>query len=103
MHVPPLSPRHHEPVSWTLPARPPKPGHNAAGRQRLLVRCGVLTLLVLVYWASFSVLYARMGGAAFLPGLGVCLVAAGWLGRKTGRGFYNYEVKPEVKPEEGGK
>lgn len=59
-----------------------RPGKIAPerGRGGVLARCGVLALLVLVYWVSFSALYARIGSPAFLLGLGACLVAAGWLG-----------------------
>jgi two-component system, cell cycle sensor histidine kinase and response regulator CckA len=39
---------------------------------------------VLAYWASFGPLYGRIGNPAFLVGLGICLLAAAWLGARGG-------------------
>ncbi|MFZ5893371.1 MAG: hybrid sensor histidine kinase/response regulator [Myxococcota bacterium] len=45
-----------------------------------MVRCGILAALVLAYAASIGPLHGRIGSPAFLLGLGVCVVAAAWLG-----------------------
>jgi PAS domain S-box-containing protein len=44
------------------------------------LQCGVLAALLLAYRASFGTLYGWIGSPAFLAGLGVCLLAAAWLG-----------------------
>jgi len=44
------------------------------------LRCGVLAALVLGYWVSFNGLHAQIGSPAFLLGVGICLLAAGWFG-----------------------
>ena len=51
-----------------------------ADRRRFVVRCCILIALGLAYRGSFSTLHAWMGSPAFLVGLGICLVAAAWLG-----------------------
>lgn len=50
------------------------------GRRALVVQCGILAALLLAYRGSFSILHALIGDPAFLLGLGICLVAAAWLG-----------------------
>ncbi len=47
---------------------------------RVAVRVCVLAGLTLAYIAAFGALHALIGDAAFLPGLGICLLAAAWLG-----------------------
>jgi two-component system, cell cycle sensor histidine kinase and response regulator CckA len=59
----------------TTPAAP-----AALDRRALALRCGVLGALVLAYRASFGTLHGLIGAPAFLPGLGICLLAAAWLG-----------------------
>ncbi|HET7543649.1 MAG TPA: ATP-binding protein [Polyangiaceae bacterium] len=44
------------------------------------MRCAILAALMLAYRGSFSALHALIGNPAFLVGLGICLVAAAWLG-----------------------
>jgi len=57
---------------------------GAAARERMirpvLVRCCILAALMLGYRASFGALHGLIGDPAFLPGLGICLLAAAWLG-----------------------
>jgi PAS domain S-box-containing protein len=43
-------------------------------------RCSVLAGSILAYGGAFSTLHGRIGDAAFLLGLGLCLLAAVWLG-----------------------
>ena len=52
----------------------------ALRKHHVLVRCCVLAALVLAYHASFRALHGLLGSPAFLVGLGICLVAAAWLG-----------------------
>jgi hypothetical protein len=49
-------------------------------RSEVMVRCGILAILVLAYWDSLGTLHGLIGSAAFLVGLGICLLAAIWLG-----------------------
>jgi two-component system cell cycle sensor histidine kinase/response regulator CckA len=49
-------------------------------RRSVVVRCGILAALVLAYRGSFGSLHALIGNPTFLLGLGICLVAAAWLG-----------------------
>ena len=49
-------------------------------RIEVAVRCGILAALVLAYWDSLGALHGLIGSAAFLIGLGLCLLAAVWLG-----------------------
>jgi two-component system, cell cycle sensor histidine kinase and response regulator CckA len=49
-------------------------------RRAIVVRGGIIVALVLAYWASFSTLHGWVGNPAFILGLGVCLLAAAWLG-----------------------
>jgi PAS domain S-box-containing protein len=58
----------------TQPASPPRT------RRDVWVRCGILAALILAYRGSFSVTHALIGDPAFLPGLGICLLSAAWLG-----------------------
>lgn len=44
------------------------------------MRAAVLAALILAYRGSFSTLHGSIGNPAFLVGLGICLVAAAWLG-----------------------
>ncbi len=46
----------------------------------VVTRCCILVVLVLAYQGAFNTIHARIGGPAFLLGLGICLVAAAWLG-----------------------
>jgi PAS domain-containing protein len=58
------------------PAAPPR------GLRSNVVRSGVVAALMLTYWAAFNTLHARIGDPAFLPGLGICLLSAAWLGAR---------------------
>ncbi len=58
----------------------PRPASTRRSRDGVAARSGILALLILVYQLSFSTLYARIGDPAFLPGLGICLLAAALLG-----------------------
>ena len=49
-------------------------------RRGVALRCGILAALVLAYRGSLGTLHALLGNPAFLLGLGVCLLAAAWLG-----------------------
>jgi PAS domain S-box-containing protein len=49
-------------------------------RRGVLVRCGILAALMLAYRTSFSALHGLLGPPAFMLGLGICLLAAAWLG-----------------------
>jgi two-component system, cell cycle sensor histidine kinase and response regulator CckA len=49
-------------------------------RRRVVVRCCILIALVLAYRGSFSAVHGWVGNPAFILGLGVCLLAAAWLG-----------------------
>jgi PAS domain S-box-containing protein len=44
------------------------------------MKCGILAALVLAYWASVATLHGLLGNPAFLLGVGLCLMAAAWLG-----------------------
>ncbi len=61
----------------TVPFAPPQ-----RQRRDVVVRCGILAVLVLAYRGSFSTLHAAIGNPAFLLGLGICLLAAAWLGAR---------------------
>jgi PAS domain S-box-containing protein len=58
----------------------PKETELQRKRRGVVVRCGLLAVLMLAYRASFGTLHGLLGNPAFLVGLGICLVAAGWLG-----------------------
>ncbi|HEY3497877.1 MAG TPA: ATP-binding protein [Polyangiaceae bacterium] len=45
-----------------------------------MVRSCILAALILAYRGSFATLHALLGNPAFLLGLGLCLLAAAWLG-----------------------
>jgi PAS domain S-box-containing protein len=49
-------------------------------RRGIAVRCGILAALVLAYRSALPPLHGLIGDPAFLPGLGLCLLAAAWLG-----------------------
>ena len=54
---------------------------RARGQHRqALVRAGGLVALVVAYCASFEALHGLLGSPTFLIGLGICLIAAAWLG-----------------------
>jgi PAS domain S-box-containing protein len=59
------------------PKAQPRP---QGARRGLAASCSIVAALLLAYGASFSTLYGWIGGPAFLPGLGICLVAAARLG-----------------------
>jgi len=61
-------------------ARTPGPVAEGRTRRGLLLRCGVLAALVLAYRISLGPLHGLVGNPAFLLGLGICLLAAVWLG-----------------------
>jgi two-component system, cell cycle sensor histidine kinase and response regulator CckA len=58
----------------------PKEAARERKRRGVALRCGVLVALVLAYRVSFSTLHGLVGNPTFLIGLGICLVAAAWLG-----------------------
>jgi two-component system cell cycle sensor histidine kinase/response regulator CckA len=49
-------------------------------RRGVVVRCCILAALALTYRAAFGTLYGLLGDPAFLLGLGICILAAAWLG-----------------------
>lgn len=49
-------------------------------RSGVVVQCCILVVLAIAYCVSFGTLYGLIGGPAFLLGLGICLLAAAWLG-----------------------
>ena len=49
-------------------------------RRRAALRCAILVVLVLGYAGSFGTLHGLIGTPAFLLGLGICILAAAWLG-----------------------
>jgi two-component system, cell cycle sensor histidine kinase and response regulator CckA len=49
-------------------------------RRGIALRCGILAALVLGYRSAFLPLHGLIGDPAFLPGLGICLLAAAWFG-----------------------
>jgi PAS domain S-box-containing protein len=57
-----------------------RPVPSQRARRDVVVRCCILAALVLGYGGSLSALHGLVGNPAFLLGLGICLVAAGWLG-----------------------
>src|SRR6188768_1164433 len=57
--------------------RPAPPQPKGGG---VALRCGILAALMLAYQGSFSRLHELIGNPSFLVGLGICLVAAAWLG-----------------------
>jgi len=57
-----------------------QPNVSPVARRGVVVRCGILVALVLAYRGAFGMLHGWLGGPAFLLGLGICLVAAAWLG-----------------------
>ncbi|HEY3254992.1 MAG TPA: ATP-binding protein [Polyangiaceae bacterium] len=69
-------------ASGTLPRAEPttQPTASARTRRGVALRGGILAALVLAYRASFSTLHGLLGNPAFLLGLGICLLAAVWLG-----------------------
>jgi two-component system cell cycle sensor histidine kinase/response regulator CckA len=62
-----------QPKGTTRPALPQR-------RPGVAVRCCILAVLTLAYGAAFGTLYGRLGDPAFLVGLGICILAAAWLG-----------------------
>lgn len=66
-------------VRQVIPSARPAPPPQRS-RRGTVVRCGILAGLVLAYQASFSTLHDVLGNPAFMFGLGICLVAAAWLG-----------------------
>ena len=56
------------------------PGSAQGNLRGVVLRCCTLVALVLAYRASFGALHALIGNPAFLPGLGICLLAAAWFG-----------------------
>lgn len=55
--------------------------HLARRQDRdVVVRGCILAALVLAYWGAFGTLHGLIGNPAFLLGLGICLLAAAWLG-----------------------
>jgi two-component system, cell cycle sensor histidine kinase and response regulator CckA len=64
----------------SLRARSPSAEPTGLERRALGMRWGVVAALVLTYRASFGTLHGLIGDPAFLPGLGICLLAAAWLG-----------------------
>lgn len=58
----------------------PLPTEPERRPRSIALRCCILAVLVLVYGAAFGALHRLIGNPAFLFGLGVCLVAAAWLG-----------------------
>jgi len=61
-------------------ARATGPVTQGRTRRAVLVRCGMLAALVLAYRLVLSPLHGLVGSPAFLLGLGICLLAAVWLG-----------------------
>lgn len=49
-------------------------------RRDVVMRCSILAALILAYGGSLSTLHGLIGDPAFLLGLGICLLAAAWLG-----------------------
>ncbi len=65
------------------PSLPGRTNRDAAPQSELrgiAIRCGILAALLLAYRGSFSTLHGLIGDPAFLPGLGICLLSAAWLG-----------------------
>ena len=62
------------------PSRAVPPAPPQRTRRSVLLQCGTLAALVLLYLGSFRTLHGLIGERAFLPGLGICLLAAAWLG-----------------------
>jgi two-component system, cell cycle sensor histidine kinase and response regulator CckA len=60
--------------------RATRPAPPERKRPGVAARCCIIAALALAYWASLGTLHARIGNPAFLLGLGICLVAAAWLG-----------------------
>ncbi|HYP77480.1 MAG TPA: ATP-binding protein [Polyangiaceae bacterium] len=67
-------------------SRRSEPSKEPALRRReqagVPLRCAILAGLALGYWVSFATLHALLGPPAFLFGLGICLLAAVWLGAR---------------------
>ncbi|MET0791128.1 MAG: ATP-binding protein [Polyangiaceae bacterium] len=59
-----------------------RPAVRRHTRLGVAARCGILAALALAYRGSFSTLHALLGDPAFLLGLGICLLAAVWLGAR---------------------
>jgi PAS domain S-box-containing protein len=57
-----------------------RPASPPLTRRGVWVRCGILAALMLAYRSSFTASHALIGDPAFLPGLGICLLSAAWLG-----------------------
>jgi len=58
------------------------PAARLRTRGTVALQCGVLASLVIAYRGSFSALHGLIGSPAFLFGLGICLLAAVWLGAR---------------------
>jgi two-component system cell cycle sensor histidine kinase/response regulator CckA len=63
-----------------LSRRTAPPGSPQRNRRDVVVRCCILAALMLAYRGSFSTLHGLIGNPAFMLGLGICLLAAAWLG-----------------------
>ncbi len=60
----------------------PKKAEEAAVRERVIVQCLSLTALLVAYRASFPTLHGLLGNSTFMLGLGLCILAAAWLGMR---------------------
>jgi two-component system cell cycle sensor histidine kinase/response regulator CckA len=75
------APTAYEPQMFGLNGRGASGRPKAAQERRsVVVRCCILGALVLAYQGSFNALHGWLGNPAFLLGLGMCLMAAAWLG-----------------------
>jgi PAS domain S-box-containing protein len=61
-------------------SRATRPAPPERKRPGVAVRCGIVAALALAYWTSLGTLHSLLGNPAFLLGLGICLIAATWLG-----------------------
>jgi PAS domain S-box-containing protein len=80
--VPPLQSMQAIPGSYSSLRREPATVRALPRRElgRVARRCGVLAVSILAYRSAFGVLHGRIGDPVFLLGLGICLLAAAWLG-----------------------
>ncbi|MEP7050869.1 MAG: ATP-binding protein [Pseudomonadota bacterium] len=63
-----------------LPAERARHAARERTRREVGMRSAILAALVLAYQGSFGAVHDLVGNAAFLLGLGICLLAAVWLG-----------------------